>query len=154
MSLLVVSVNSRLFFHTLTAENMHSFCNRDNLLERIQMQLSIKINLFTTFCCISEIFIKFWTFGIQDEPDSLCFSKIRYCKKRGQLNTKKVPFQNTLCELRIENLRNYELRTMWLDKYLKSLVSEHLHYSNILHFTFIFSFPFLMPLTNLCIIGR
>ena len=41
------------------------------------MQLSVKQKkIFSSFCCISETLIKFWTFWKKDDPHSFCISEI------------------------------------------------------------------------------
>ena len=57
--LLVIHKIPRLFVNTLTADNKHFLLNRDNLPQRIQMQLSQKQKTFTKlFFCIFKIYIK------------------------------------------------------------------------------------------------
>ena len=53
-SLLLICKISRLFINTLSADNMYSFFNRENLTQPIQMQLSRKEKIFLNF------FLHFW----------------------------------------------------------------------------------------------
>ena len=61
-----------LFVKTLTADDKYSLFHRDNLLQRLQMQLSQKQNSFLAFCLhISENYIQFWTFSEERWPSYL-----------------------------------------------------------------------------------
>ena len=51
-----------LLVNTLAAGEKYPVLNSDNLMIRIQMQLSQTKKFFPIFCCIFEIYIKFWTF--------------------------------------------------------------------------------------------
>ena len=62
ISLLLICQILGLFVNTLTVDDKDSLCNSANLLQPIQTQLSLTKNFVWTFCPISEIYIKFWTF--------------------------------------------------------------------------------------------
>ena len=103
-SLLVICKISGLFFNTLTAGQKYSFLNRDNLPQPIQTQLSLKRKTFSQlFFCIFEMQKNFFKFLKKRWP-----SKLMY-------------------------FRNYGPRKPWLDKCLKSPVSEGSSKSNILN---------------------
>ena len=55
MSLLVISEILGLFVNTLTADDKYSLCNRENLLQSIQMQLSKEQKVFSQY---SAAFLK------------------------------------------------------------------------------------------------
>ena len=52
---------SRMFPNTLTADGKYSLVKRENLTQPIQMPKNK--NFFLIFCCIFEIWFKFWTFS-------------------------------------------------------------------------------------------
>ena len=73
-----------LFVDTLTADDKYPLCNRENLPQPGQMELSKKQKYFTDF------FVKFIKptsnleyFKKNDEHNSFCISDIRDCKRRG-----------------------------------------------------------------------
>ena len=70
-SLLVIHKILRLFVNTFTADDKHYLLNRENLAQRIQMQLSQKQK---TFCEFSFAFLKyilnFKHLPQKEEPDS------------------------------------------------------------------------------------
>ena len=45
----MINITPRLFVNTLTVDDKHYLLNRDNLMERIQMQLSQKQKTFSGF---------------------------------------------------------------------------------------------------------
>ena len=95
-SLLVIYKILRRFVSTLTADDKQYLLNRDNLMNPIQMQLSQKQKtFFQFFFSIFESYIKFSTFPEKRSPSELIYS------------------------------RKYRLRKTWLDKFLKSRVSEN-----------------------------
>ena len=51
-----------LFVNTLSADDRYSLHNKKNLPRPVQIQLSQKKNVFSTFCWISASCIKFWTY--------------------------------------------------------------------------------------------
>ena len=55
MSVLVICKIFKLFFNTLSADDKYSLLNRDNLMQRFQMQLSQKGKPYSQFC-----FAAFW----------------------------------------------------------------------------------------------
>ena len=55
MSVLVICKIFKLFFNTLSADDKYSLLNRDNLMQRFQMQLSQKGKAYSQFC-----FAAFW----------------------------------------------------------------------------------------------
>ena len=58
-SLLVIDKFLRLLVNTLRADDKNYLLNRENLLERIQLELSQKQKTFSEcFSCISKIYIK------------------------------------------------------------------------------------------------
>ena len=66
-----------------TADDKHSFPNKDNLMHPIQMHLSQEQKTFSPF---SEEFLKstlnFEHFQKKDDPHSWCISEVTYSKKR------------------------------------------------------------------------
>ena len=82
--LLVIHKILTLFFNTLTVDDKHFLLNRDNLLERIHMQLSKKQK---TFCEISFAFLEsilnFRYFPTKDDPHSWCISRNTSSQKYG-----------------------------------------------------------------------
>ena len=72
----VIFKNSRLFPKTLIADGKYSLLNRDNLTETIQIKVSRKQKTFSQFfCCIFEIYFKFWTFLKKGWPLCWCSSE-------------------------------------------------------------------------------
>ena len=73
-----------LFFGTLTADEKYSLCNRENLLQTIQMELSKKQNIFSgTFAEFLKSTSIFELFEEKHDPRSLHSSEITDCKRRG-----------------------------------------------------------------------
>ena len=94
-SLLVIHKILRLFANTLIVDDKHCLLNRDNLTQPIQIQLSEKQKTF------SEFF----------------FSILKICFKF-------QTFDKKIWSLQLMYFRKYRLRKIWLDKCLKSPVSE------------------------------
>ena len=96
-SLLVIQKILGLLVNPLTTDDRYSLLNRDNLLQKIQMQISKKQKQSFHFYCV---FLKsrsnFENFDKQDDPQSLCISEISDCEKRAQINVSKTPFHKTL----------------------------------------------------------
>ena len=82
MSLLVICEILEHFVNTLTADDKHSLCNSELLLQPIQMQLSKKENFFRIFCSISGMYINFLTLKKKDYPHSLYTSEISESERR------------------------------------------------------------------------
>ena len=86
-----------LFVNTLTVNDKYSLCDRENLLQPIQMQFFLFVKVF---CQIFAAFLKskqrFEDFQKQYVPHSLCITEMADCKICGYLNVFKAPFQNTL----------------------------------------------------------
>ena len=73
-----------LFFGTLTANEKYSLCNRENLLQTIQMELSKKQNIFSgTFAEFLKSTSIFELFEEKHDPRSLHSSEITDCERRG-----------------------------------------------------------------------
>ena len=105
-SLLVICKILGLFVTKLTAHDKYSVLYRGNLLQHFQMQLSQKRKTFSTFFfffCIFAIQIQFWTFSKKRWPSELMCSWTS------------------------------GLRKTWLDKCLKSPVSEDPLRSNMIN---------------------
>ena len=104
-SLLVLCKILRRFGNTLTADDKYYLLNRHNLREPIQILVSQKEKsvFFSIFLCISEIYIKFSTFSKKRWPSY----KMYFGK--------------------------YGLRKKWLDKFLKTHVSEDPSTSNMVN---------------------
>ena len=101
-SLLVIHKMLKLFVNTLTVDDKHYMLNRDNLIQPIQIELSLKQKIFSKlFFCIFEIYIKFWTFAKKEWPSELMY------------------------------LGKSRLQKIWLEKCLISRVSEDLETDNI-----------------------
>ena len=83
-SLLAICKSLRLFLNTLTADEMYSLLNRDNLTKPIQMQLSQKQK---TFCDIFSAFLKstlnFEYFQTKYDIHSLFISEATASENRG-----------------------------------------------------------------------
>ena len=95
-SLLVIHKILRLFLNTLTNDDKHYLLNGDKLTQPIQMQLSKKQKTF------SEIFFEFL---------------------KSVLNFKHVPKKMTLIAYVFPEIPD-RFPKIWLDKWLKSRVSE------------------------------
>ena len=68
-SLLVIHKIQRLFVNTLTADDKHYLLNRDNLAQRIQMQLSQKQKTFSElFFAFLKSKFNFKQFPKKDDP--------------------------------------------------------------------------------------
>ena len=81
-SLLVTSKISRLFPNTLSAHGKFSLLNRDNLTQRIQMQLSRNQKTFSEFfSAILKSSLNFGHFFKKGHPHCWCISKITDPKK-------------------------------------------------------------------------
>ena len=103
-SLLAICKISNLFSNTLSSDGKYSLLDKDNLTERIQMELSQKQKQKFLICFfIFEIKFKFRTFSKKRLPSELMY------------------------------FRNHGLPKTWLDQYLKSTVSEHSPKNNILN---------------------
>ena len=74
------------FVNTLTADDKYSLCNRKNLPDSIELQLSKKEFFFSILCCILDIYIKFWTFRKKHGPHRFCIFEIRDYERSGKLN--------------------------------------------------------------------
>ena len=84
MSTLVTSKIIRLFVSILTADDKYSLCNRKNLSQPIQMQLSKKQKFFAEFLAAYLKFTsKFEHFEKKNDPHRLCIFEIRDCKTHG-----------------------------------------------------------------------
>ena len=82
-SLLVIRKVYRLFVNILTADDKYSLLNNDNLMQRIQIQLSKKQKVFSRFLStFLKSRINFGHFRKKDDPHSLCISEITDCKER------------------------------------------------------------------------
>ena len=84
-SLLVICEILGFFINTWNANDNYSLCNRENLLQPIQMQLPKKQkNFFRIFWCV---FLKctsnFEHFEKKDDLHSSCISEVTYCEGRG-----------------------------------------------------------------------
>ena len=73
MSLVVICESLGLFVNTLTADDKYFLCNRENLRQPVQMQLSQKQFFLWTCCWFSEFYIKFWTFWNKRLPSGLAY---------------------------------------------------------------------------------
>ena len=77
MSLFVICKISRLFPNNLSADGKYSLLNRDNLTQRIQMQLSQKNEtFFRFFSAFSKSSLNFEHFQKKDDSHSSCISEI------------------------------------------------------------------------------
>ena len=73
----------RAFLHTFTANDKYSLNSKDKGMQKIQMHLSQKQNIFfLSFFCVFRICIKFRTFSKKDDPQSLCISEITDDERR------------------------------------------------------------------------
>ena len=96
-SLLVICKISRLIPNTLSVEGKYSLFNRNNLTQRIQMQLWRKQNTFSEFfCAFFKSNLNFQHFQKKDDPHSWGISKITESEKQGYINVYKVPIQGIL----------------------------------------------------------
>ena len=96
MSLLVIFELLGVFVNTLTADDKYYLRNSENLLLPIQMQLTKKWKKISQlFRAFLKFASNFQYFQTKDDPSSIIYSE------------------------------NYRLPKMWLEKYLKSLISEH-----------------------------
>ena len=83
-SVLVIWESLRLFLNTMSAVDMCSLCNRDNLMQPIHMQLSQKLKSFSGFFNVfSKSRLNFQYFQKKDEAHSLFISEATPCQKRG-----------------------------------------------------------------------
>ena len=83
----VVTTTPRHHYNTLTANYKYTRGNGENLLLPIQLQSSKNPETFCcSVCCISGIYIKFWTLWKKNEPHSLSISQINDSEKRSYLN--------------------------------------------------------------------
>ena len=73
MSASVICESLGLFVNTLTADDKYFLCNRENLRQPVQMQLSQKQFFLWTCCWFSEFYIKFWTFWNKRLPSGLAY---------------------------------------------------------------------------------
>ena len=73
----------RPFLNTLTANDKYSLNSKDKWMQRIQILLSQKQNIFFgSFFIVFRICIKFRTFSKKDDPHSLCISEITDRERR------------------------------------------------------------------------
>ena len=73
-----------MFVSTLSVVDKHSFPNKDNLTQPIQMQLSQKQKTFSEFLsAFSTSRLNFEHFQKKDDPHSLFISEATACEKRG-----------------------------------------------------------------------
>ena len=102
---------SGLFVHTLTADDKYSVLNKDNFLQHLQMILSQKRKTFSQFFFYLFIYLFFFFWVFEIDIQFWTFSKKRW-------------------PLKLMYFWTSRLRKTWLDKYLKSLVSEDRSTSN------------------------
>ena len=73
----------RPFLNTLTANDKYSLNSKDKWMEKLQMHLSQKENIFAQFFSpFFESALNFEHFQKKDDPHSLCFSEITDDERR------------------------------------------------------------------------
>ena len=102
-SFLVICKILRLSVNSLIVDDKYFLLKRDNLWQYFQIQLSMKRKIFSHFFSFFEIYIQFWTFSKKNWSSQLI------------------------------DFWTYGLRKSWLDKCLKSPVSEDPLTSNIVN---------------------
>ena len=81
-SLLLIWKISNLFPNSLCADAKYSLLDRDNLKQRIQMELSLKVKTFSQFfSCFLKSRLNFGPFEEKDDPPSWCISEITDSQK-------------------------------------------------------------------------
>ena len=79
-SFLVISNILKLFLNIFTPDKIYCLCNRENLLESVQIKLSKKLKIFSrSFTVFLKSIFNFKHFKQKDEFDSLCLSEIIDC---------------------------------------------------------------------------
>ena len=92
-SLLVIWKISNLVPNTLSADGKFSLLDRDNLTQRIQIQLSQKQKILSDFfSSFLKSSLNFEHFHRKNDTHSWCISEITVCKKHGYINAQKVLF--------------------------------------------------------------
>ena len=70
----------------MSPDDKYSLLNRDNLMQRIQMQLSQKHNaVLQIFFAVSKSTLNFEHFQKKDDPHYWCISQITHTEKRGEI---------------------------------------------------------------------
>ena len=92
-----------LFLDTMTADDKYSLCNKENVQQPIQMELSKKQKTFPEF--VASVLT--------------CTTNFEH-------------FEKKRWSLQLMYFRNYRLQKIWLDKCLKSLVPQHYSTVNML----------------------
>ena len=73
----------RPFLDTLTANEKYSLNSKDKWMQKFQMHLSQKQNIFSKlFCAFFEFVLNFEHFQKKDDPHSLCISEINDHERR------------------------------------------------------------------------
>ena len=86
-SLLVIFKILRLFVNTLSAVDKYSLPNREYLTQPIQMQLSVKLKIFSQFVsAFSTSRLNFEHFQKKDDPHSLFISEATDSVNCGSMN--------------------------------------------------------------------
>ena len=86
-SLLVIFKILRLFVNTLSAVDKYSLPNREYLTQPIQMQLSVKLKIFSQFVsAFSTSTLNFEHFQKKDDPHSLFISEATDSVNCGSMN--------------------------------------------------------------------
>ena len=85
------------FVNTLTADDKHYLLNKDNLAQRIQMQLSQKqITFSECFFAFLKSILNFIHLPRKGDPHSRCVSGNTGFEKNGEINVQKALFQRTI----------------------------------------------------------
>ena len=87
----------RLFVNTLTDDDKYFLLYRDNLMQPIQMMLSIKQKTFSElFSAYLKSTLNFAHFLKKDDPHSRCFSQITVSETGDSINVCKIPSKRSL----------------------------------------------------------
>ena len=87
----------RLFVNTLTDDDKYFLLYRDNLMQPIQMMLSIKQKTFSElFSAYLKSTLNFAHFLKKDDPHSRCISQITVSETGDSINVCKIPSKRSL----------------------------------------------------------
>ena len=91
--MLVLCKFLRLLVKTLTDDEKYSLLYRENLMQAIQILLSLKRNSFSQFfSAFLKSTLNFEHFKKKDDPHSRCISQVTVSEKGDEINICKMPF--------------------------------------------------------------
>ena len=94
MSPLVICAILMVFVNKLTADDKYCLCNRENLPQPIEMQISKKTKTLSEwFYCISQIYITFWIFLKKVTHIAYVFPKLQPAKEVVKQMSRKPRFR-------------------------------------------------------------